>query len=306
MKTRIAALGIALVLSFALNSCVVFRLGSIANEVFLGEPDYALAGEALPSFIKVSEIQRAASPNDQDAAVTLASLYLLYGTSYLEGEAFFLPYEDYEQRETLIARARALYARSYDLLSPFIEKKTPGLFSLDFQLGPDATDEAVRRAVSAMKPFKKGDAPLLYYCSAAIFAGFASNPLDFKNASRMAAAFTLLERALALDPGYSNGAIQELAFQIYLSLPADLGGSKEKAMEAYEQALRASGGKSAGLYVNYALSISAPEGDAAGFEEYLSKALAIPLDDRSDPRLLISLAQRKAAYYLKHSDEYVF
>jgi predicted anti-sigma-YlaC factor YlaD len=306
MKTRIAFLGMALGLTLALSSCVVFRLGSIANEVFLGESDYAFAGEALPAFIKVSEIQRTASPNDRDAAVTLASLYLLYGTSFLEGEAMFLPYEDYERRETLIARARALYARSFDLLAPFIEKKTAGFFSMDFQLGPDATAEAAQRAISALKPFKKADAPLLYYCSAAIFAGFASNPLDFENAGRVAAAFTLLEKALALDPGYSDGAIQELAFQIYLSLPAHLGGSREKAMAAYENALEASGGNSAGLYVSYALSISAPSGDAAGFEEYLRKALAVPLDERSDARLLISLAQRKAAYYLKHSEEYVF
>ncbi len=293
-------------LILTLNSCVVFRLGSIANEVFLGEPDYAFAGDALPAFIKVSEIQRAASPKDRDAAVTLASLYLLYGTSFLEGEAFFLPYEDYEERETLVKRARALYARSYALLAPFIEKKSPGFFSLDFQLGPGATAEASKRAALALKPFSKADAPLLYYCSAAIFAGFASNPLDFDNAGRVAAAFMLLERALDLDPGYSDGAIQELAFQIYFSLPADLGGSEEKAMAAYGKALEASGGKSAGLYVNYALYICAPSGDAAGFEEYLQKALAIALDEPSDSRLLSSLAQRKALYYLKHSDEYVF
>jgi len=304
MKTRLAAL--ALGLSLTLNSCVIFRLGSIANDVFLGEPDYALAGDALPTFIKVSEIQRAANPKDRDAAVTLASLYLLYGTSFLEGEAFFLPYEDYEQRETLIIRARALYARSYGLLAPFIEKKTPGFFALDFQLGPDATEEATRRAAAALKPFRKDDAPLLYYCSAAIFAGFASNPLDFENAGRVAAAFMLLEKALALDPVYSNGAIQELAFQIYYSLPADLGGSKEKAMAAYEKALAASGGKSAGLYLNYALSVCAPSGDADGFAEYLQKALALPLDEPSGARLLTSLAQRKAAYYLSHADEYVF
>ncbi len=304
MKTRLAALALGLTLT--LNSCVVFRLGSIANEVFLGEPDYALAGEALPTFIKVSEIQRAANPSDRDAAVTVASLYLLYGTSFLEGEAFFLPYEDYERRETLIGRARALYARSYALLAPFIEKKAPGFFALDFQLGPDASAEASRLAESALKPFKKGDAPLLYYCSAAIFAGFASNPLDFENAGRVAAAFTLLEKALALDPVYSKGAIQELAFQIYYSLPAELGGSEEKAMAAYAKALAASSGKSAGLYLNYALSVCAPSGDAAGFAEYIQKALAVPLDEPSDARLLTSLAQRKAAYYLNHADEYVF
>jgi predicted anti-sigma-YlaC factor YlaD len=306
MKIRTAFMGVALGLTLALSSCVVFRLGSIANEVFLGESDYAFAGEALPAFIKVSEIQHSASPNDRDAAVTLASLYLLYGTSFLEGEALFLPYEDYDRRETLIARARALYERSFVLLAPFIEKKTAGFFSMAFQLGPDATNEATQLAISALKPFKKADAPLLYYCSAAIFAGFASNPLDFENAGRVAAAFTLLEKALALDPDYSNGAIQELAFQIYLSLPADLGGSKEKAMAAYDKALAVSGGKSAGLYVSYALSISAPSGDAAGFEEYLRKALALPLDENAEARLLTSLAQRKAAYYLKHSEEYVF
>ncbi|TFG81769.1 MAG: hypothetical protein E4H20_09110 [Spirochaetales bacterium] len=303
---RVARCIFAAALVLTLSSCVLTKLGTYASDVFLGEPDPALAGQALPSFMKVSELLLATDPRNQGNATTVASLYLLYGTGYLDGEAFFLPDDAYIERRSLVQRARSLYLRSFQLLSPFVEKRNPGFFENDFQLGTDSTVQA--RAVSdkALKPFRKVDVPLMYYAAASILAAFSSDPLDFNNAALVPAAVTLMRGALALDPDYASGALHELAFSVYASMPPELGGDHDMALKEYNAALRASGGLSAGIHVSYALTICAAEGDAEGFVRALNAALSIDSDAAPDATLLNAVARHKAAYLLEHRDDYVF
>lgn len=292
------------VLAFALccallpASCAVFSAGRYAGEALLSEGDYLAAEAAIPAYIKVAEIARRVAPKDADAAATLASLYLLYGTAFIEGENLYLPDEAFAEREVRGARAREYYRRALELIEPFLLRKSPGLFDAPFILG----SEGVRLGASADDPlrrFKKRDAALLYYGAASIFASFGSNPLDFSNAARLPRAFAMLERALALDPDFQAGAIHELAMQIYASMPPELGGSREKALAAFEAARRASGGASADAFVSYAALIALPDGDREAFAQALEAALAV--DPAADPgRTLFNvLARRKANYYLE-------
>lgn len=301
--STIRPVALLVVLACALSSCSLTRVGVYASDAFLGEEDPAIAGAALPSFMKVSEVLLATNPSKQGNATTVASLWLLYATAFLDGETLFLPDDAYLKRQELTSRARALCLRAYRLLSPFVEKKSPGFFSVDFQLLPGADAQARSATQSALKPFKKTDADLMYYTAASILAAFSSDPLDFDHAARVPAAIALLEGALSLAPDRAD--IQELAFTVYASMPADLGGSRERAVAAYESAMEASGGKSAGLFVSHALIIRVADDDAAGFKADLERALAISASDAPRSALMNALARRKAAYLLEHMGDYV-
>lgn len=296
-RTRYAA-AFALCCSLLPASCAVLNAGRYAGEALLAESDYLAAEAALPAFIKVAEIAHRAAPKDAGAAASLASLYLLYGTAFIEGEILYLPDEAFAEREMRGARARDYYRRAFKVLEPFILRVSPGLFEASYVLDSGG----VRLGSSAADPlrrFKKRDAPLLYYGAAAIFASFGSNPLDFTNAARLPQAFAMLERALALDPDYEAGAVYELAMQIYASMPVELGGSRDKALAAYEAAITASGGASAAAQVSYAILIALPDGDEAAFTKALKAALAVDTAAHPERTLFNVLARRKAKYYLE-------
>lgn len=305
MKKIRYALALALCCSILSASCAILNAGRYAGEALLSESDYLAAEAALPAFIKVAEVAYRAAPKDSGTAATLASLYLLYGTAFIEGETLYLPDEAFAEREARGARAREYYRRAFGVLEPFIRRASPGLFQASFILDSGGVRLGSPTA-DPLRRFKKRDAPLLYYGAASIFAAFGSNPLDFTNAARLPQAFALLERALELDPGYEAGAVHELAMQVYASMPAELGGSRDKALAAYEAALRASGGGSAAAYVSYAVLIALPDGDEAAFKEALEAALAVDPAAHPERTLFNVLARRKAEYYLNSSGDLFF
>lgn len=299
------AAALALCCSLLPSSCAVLSAGRYAGEALLSESDYLAAEAALPAFIKVAEVAKRAAPKDAGRAATLASLYLLYGTAFIEGETLYLPDEAFAERESRGARAREYYRRAFEVLEPFIRRASPGLFEASFILDSGG----VRLGSSAADPlrrFHKRDAPLLFYGAGSIFAAFGSNPLDFTNAARLPHAFAMLERALELDPGYEAGAVYELAMQVYAAMPAELGGSRDKAIAAYEAALRASKGGSAAAYVSYAVLIALPDGDEAAFTKALEAALAVDPAAHPERTLFNVLARRRAGYYLGSTGDLFF
>jgi len=116
--------------------------------------------------------------------------------------------------------------------------------------------------------------------------------MDFDNAARVSAAIALFEKARSLDPDWNGGGLHELAITIYGSLPADLGGDRDKAIAAFEAAKKATGGTSPGPFVAYAQAVCVAAGDEKGFSASLETALG--LADRPESALMDSLARRKA------------
>lgn len=267
-----------------LSSCAVFKTADYATAVFMQEPDPALAQASLPTMMKVSEGLLLADPKNPGKALTAASLYVMYANAFLEGEAFLLPDEDYEAKRALTLRANALYRRAVALLVPIIESRSTGFFALDHS---DLSTLSVQ-----INKFGKKDIQLLYWTSAAILSAFASDPMDFDNAARIAGTIALFERAIAIDPNWNGGGLHELAITIYGSLPTDLGGNKEKAKAAFAAAKAATNASSPGAFVSYATSVCVAEGNVEGFRSSLETALNLP--PRRESALMDSLAKRKS------------
>jgi len=276
-----------------LGSCAILGAASKTTTVFLSEEDPELAGAALPTFIKASEMLLEADPKNQDKVVTTASLYVMYANAFVDGPSSRWPDERFEERLEAVNRASALYRRAFRILAGALERRSPGVL------------EAVKAGDPApLGRFRAADLPLLYWSAASVLAAFGLNQLDFESAGNMGAANLLLARATELDPDWNEGALHELNFQYYASLPPFLGGDRAKALDYYERALATSGGKSASLFVAYATSICRPDDDYAGYKAALERALAIDPDARSETRLATVLARRNAAWLLSTADRY--
>ncbi len=279
-------LGVAL--SLSMSSCALLRAGDTVTAAFMSESDPQLARDAFPTMIKAAEALYLADPRDAGKATLTASLYVMYASAFLEGDAFLLPDDDYDAKRALTARANALYLRAAGLLRPFVSATAPGVFRVDGSY--DAPPEA------ELARFSRDDVPLLYWTAASILAGFSSDPMNFDNAALVGAALALFERARELDPDWNGGALHELAITVYGSLPRDLGGDEDKARGAFEAAKTATGSGAPGPYLAYAQAVCVARGDEAGFRAALETALS--LSDRPEAALMDSLARRKASRLL--------
>ena len=274
-----------ILIALAASSCAILRAGSHVSDVFMREGDPELAKAALPTMMKAAEALYLADQGNPAKALTVGQLYVMYANAFIDAEAFLLPDEAFVERQALTIRANALYLRAAGVLVPAVEAKAKGAFD---------PDDAV--ASKALARLGRKDVPLLYWTAAAVMAAFASDPMNFDNAGRVANAIALFERALVLDPDWNGGGLHELAITIYGSLPAELGGDKDKAREAFSRAVQVTEGRSPGPYVSYAQAICVAAGDAAGFESSLTTALSLP--DRPEAALMDSLARRKATRLL--------
>lgn len=285
---------IAIAIASASTSCAILKAGDYATEAFMREPDPVLAEAALPTMMKAAEAISLADPKSEDKALTTASLYVMYANAFLEGEAFLLPDDAFDAKARLASRAAALYSRAFSLLSPAIEKRLPGAFSIDY--GPYPGSRA------PLSRFGRKDVGLLYWTTAAVLAGFASDPMNFDNASRVSGAVAMFERAIELAPDWNGGALHELGITVYGSLPAELGGDVRKAVAAFTSATAGTDGPSPSPYVSYALSICVKAGDRKGFEDALTTALSTK--PRPESALMDGLALRKARRLLDDVELY--
>lgn len=305
MKLRsVLVVLVVLVVGIVASSCMLNNLATNLTGSFLRESDPELAAQALPTFIKASEALLAGDPGNVSNAVTTASLYVMYASAFLDGQAFLLPDERYDDKLELTTRAGALYSRASAILVPLVRRKTPGVFARARGAGAIAAGTEPARA--DVSRFGKADVPLLYWTTAAILAGFADSPLDFANAALVGDAVVLLNRALVLDPDYNKGALHELAFSWFASAPPFLGGDPARAESEYKAAIAASGGEGASIHVAHALAVSVPAEDYAGFVASLHQSMATSAATPASSELTLMnvLAWRKARFLLDRASDY--
>ncbi len=285
-------------LGASLQSCAILRSVSRAQSVFLREEDPVLAADTFPLLIKASEILLEGSPQDQSKLVTTASLYVMYGSAFIQGEAEFLPDDRYEERQEAMRRSGTYFARALRLLEPALERRAPGLIKAL------AAGKAGDSASALLGKLGKADLPLLYWTAAALLSEYSLDPLAMANARVLRIAPPLLSRAQALEPGWSQGSVEELLVSLYASLPDYLGGGMDKAELAWNQAYSYSKGGSASLYIARAMYWDVPADDYAAFRKHIDQALAVDTSTNPDSRLATELAKRRARRILAAQEQY--
>jgi predicted anti-sigma-YlaC factor YlaD len=296
--------GIAL-LGAVLSSCSISKLAVNAvsdalaggsSDVFTGDEDPELAGDAIPFAIKMYETLLSQNPRHEGLILTTGSLFIMYANAFVQGPAEMLDAVDYRKKQNDLARAKKLYLRGADILYRGLDARYPG-FTGAYQRGG-------LKAILAKT--KKEDVPFLYWSVAGILSAYSLDPfssIDLGNRVRDEL-YPMILRAYELDPAFNRGAIDDFFVLFYASIPETMGGDKSRVDFHFEKAIERSQGMSAGPYVSYAQAVAVPAQDYTTFKEKLERALAIDIDADPENRLVNILAQRKARFLLDNAAGY--
>jgi predicted anti-sigma-YlaC factor YlaD len=306
MKVRLGfGFLVLLIITAVFGSCSINRVavravsdaltGEGSSDVFTGDDDPELVGDALPFAIKMYESLLSANPRHGGLILTTGSLFVMYANAFVQGPASMLPFDRYQEREAANLRAKKLYLRGAALLYSGLDLKYPGFSGASLQ---DGTLEGF------LAKTKKEDVPLLYWIVAGRLSAWSLDPFDLELGTRVRDLAVMIHRAYELDPDFNRGAIDDFYILFYASLPEGLGGDKSRTKVHFDRAVEKSGGLLAGPYVSWAESVCIPSQDYPSFKENLEKALAV--DPGADPgsRLVNILSQRKARYLLDSAPDY--
>jgi len=299
--TRIV-LSIFVGFGFIISSCSINKLamnmiadaltGSGGSDVFTGDSDPQLVGDAIPFALKMYEALLSQNPSHQGLMLTTGSLFVMYANAFVQGPAEMLPSYEWQAREAELLRAKQLYLRGQEILYNALEAKYRGFkqaSSFDGSLQP------------LLDKCKKDDVALLYWTVAGGLAAYSLDVFDFNLSSFIPDWNLMINRAYELDPDFNSGALDEFFILFYASLPEIMGGDKEKAKVHFRRVQEKTGGNSVGAYISYAQSICVPDQDYETYRDYLETALAIDPNADISTRLVTVINQRKARWLLDNA-----
>jgi predicted anti-sigma-YlaC factor YlaD len=264
---------------------------SESGETFASDDDPELIRDAIPFALKTYEALLAEVPEHEGLLLATCSGFTQYAYAFVQTDADLLDVTEFDRAMELRARALKLYLRARDYCLRALELEHPGIEQLL------VTDP--RRAVAAAKP----DEVALLYWTGASWGAAVSLGLDRPElVADLPAVRALMDRALALDETYGEGAIHEALITLE-AVPQAMGGSPERARRHFERAVELSKGRSAGPYVTLAASVSIGAQDRAEFVRLLEQALAIDPDAHPPIRLANLITQRRARHLLARVDE---
>jgi len=309
MRKRTVQLGCLIVGAVLLSSCSINRLAvnvladTLAGDegggasVFATDPDPQLVGDALPFALKLYELVLEESPEHEGLLLATGSGFVSYANAFVATPASMLPFEEFERKQKMQTRAKALYLRGRGYLIRGLDVRHPGFASALAATEYEALDALLAET-------ERDDVPYLYWTGAAWVAAFALDAFDLELAFSVRKAERLMVRALELDPDFNDGAIHSFLLQYYAALPASLGGDRSKAEFHHTRALEIADGRLAGPYVSYAESVAIPEQDVELFVELMQQALEIDVDAYPEARLVNVITQQKAAWYLDNLEDF--
>ena len=275
-----------------------YALKNVANslttgpDVFGTDDDPELIRDALPFGLKTMESLLAALPEHEGLLVTLCKGYTQYSYAYVQSEGDLLVNRDYSRATALHERAYRLYlrARGYGLRALALRHR--GIID-SLKLTPE-------RAAALLGP---KDLAALYWTAASWGSAISLGKDRPDMLADLPAIRSLVDRGLALDERYQEGAFHEAAILLD-ALPEVMGGSVASARQHFARAVEIGGDRSVSPYVTLAQSVSVMKQDRDEFRRLLEHVLAADPDRVPANRLATIVLQRKARALLERQDEF--
>lgn len=280
---------------FALTKTADMLSGDMGTEVFSGDDDLDLVGDALPFALKLYETMLSQVPNHQGLLLTTGMGFISYANVFIQTPALMLPEYRYEEKEELNRRAKAMYIRGRNYLLKALELRYPGF-------GDRLRNQAPETALADMTA---EDVPYLYWAGTGWFAAIGVNVLDIGLTVEAKHAISLVDKAYKLEPDFGGGLIHEFYISYYASVPEGIiEGSEDLAVAHFERAVELSGGTNPMPYVSLATTLAVKNQDYPRFKELLGKALAVDPEANPKNKLACAVTQKKAAWYMEHAEDY--
>jgi predicted anti-sigma-YlaC factor YlaD len=259
---------------------------SLATQAQSEEDDLVLAREASAFYLKLSESLSNEVPDHLPLAESLARGFTQYAYAFVAFEAEKLESRDSRAAQVLRERAARLYARANRHAMAALETSQPG-----FRV-------ALQSSNPQDWPVLKHDQIGLAYWAAASWGGWISMSKDQPDTvADLPLAVRLAGLAYATQPDYGQGALASLMASLESGRP---GGSRDKALGYFDQAIQLGGARNAGPLVAKAEGVALPAGDRAAFDALLAQAQAI---GRAHPTLQNAVALERANWLLSAADD---
>ncbi len=278
-----------------LSGCAPRQLiiGGIADELATqsqgAENDLELAREASAFYLKFSESMLRQNPGHQGLATAVSAGYTQYAYAFVAFDAEQLEAKDAKAAERLRQRAAKLYNRARQHALNALEMQKPGLLT------------ALASRQSSDWPKLSKEQVGLAYWAAASWGGWISLSKDEPDVvADLPLAIRLAELAWAVDPTWGDGALSGLMGSFEAARAA---GSKQRALNYFDQGIAQSAGRSAGAYLAKAESYAQPAGDRILFEQLLQQALAVKDEAGSPLTLQNEVMRRRARWLLEKTDD---
>jgi predicted anti-sigma-YlaC factor YlaD len=289
-----------LLLSLAGSGCSIKRLAvnklgnalASGGTTFAADDDPELVKAAVPFSLKLMEALLAENPRHEGLLLASASGFTQYSYAFVQEDAVELEEKDLAASEEMKTRARRLYlrARNYGLRG--LEIRHRG-FEKALRADPKQAVEAVRSK----------DVALLYW-TAVSWAGAISLSKDNPDLiAELPIVEAMMDRALALDEAFGDGAIHSFLITYEMSRPGGAGEPAARSKKHFDRAMELSHGQLAGPLVSFAEAVSVQKQDLKGFESLLRRAMAIDADAKPEWRLLNLVTQRRAKWLLSRTDQ---
>jgi len=264
--------------------------GGTQGGVFASDDDPELIAEALPFGLKTMEALLQETPDHRGLLVALAAGF----TQYAQG--FVVPRgrdANLRDSERIRKRARRLHLRGHRYGVRALELAVPGV-------GERLKEDP--KAAAAVLAAEEIDA--IYWTGAPLAAAISLSADDMELVAQLPVMEALMNRALELDPDWSDGAVHEF-FISYEGRSAAMGGSATRAQEHFTRAVELTGGQKASPYVALAEAVAVKAQDREMFDKLIKRALAIDPDAVPKYRLINIISQDQARWMRDHVEDLI-
>jgi predicted anti-sigma-YlaC factor YlaD len=293
------ALALAAALASGCKTIVVSYAADAASAsgtTYASDDDPELVRDAAPFGLKTMEGLLEKSPRHEGLLTSLAGGFTQYAYAFVAAEA------DQADLDGRVAQARAERDRARKLL---LRARGYGLRGLDVRhagvsgkLRPGSPELA--KTLAAMG---REDVPLLFWTASAWTLAIANGKTDMALVAELPVPIAMMERALALDEAWNEGAIHEFFVAYDATRTAAEGGGPERARAHLERALALSMKKKLGPRVSWAEGVLVQRQDRAEFIRVLEEVVRADPGEVPRYRLANVLAQRRAKALLAHVDD---
>jgi predicted anti-sigma-YlaC factor YlaD len=262
---------------------------------YASDDDPELVRDAAPFGLKTMEGLLERTPRHEGLLTSLASGFTQYAYAFVQSAA------DQADLDGKIEQARAGRDRARKL---FLRAREYGLRGLDVRhAGTAARLRSGGDRARALAEATREDVPLLFWTASAWTLAIANGKTDMGLVAELPAPIAMMERALALDEAWDEGAIHEFFVAYDATRSAAEGGGPERAKAHLEAALRLSMNKKLGPRVSFAEGVLVQRQDRKEFTRVLQEVLRADPGEVPRYRLANVIAQRRARALLEHADD---
>ncbi|WP_242339931.1 MULTISPECIES: TRAP transporter TatT component family protein [unclassified Anaeromyxobacter] len=266
-----------------------------SGSAYGSDDDPELVREAVPFGLKTMEGLLSENPEHEGLLRALAGNFTQYAYAFVQSDADRADLDgNLDAARAGRERARKLYLRARDYGLRALEERHEHL-SAQLREGRDLA--------KALKRAEKRDVEALYWTASAWTLAIANGKGDMALVAELPIPVAMMERALALDERWGEGALHEYFVSLDAARGEHEGGGPARAKAHLDRALELSLNKKLGPRVAYAEGTLVKQQDRAAFERELEEVLRANAEEVPKYRLANILAQRRARVLLDHVED---